>query len=148
MNLHPELTVPLALVGAAALVDLRRREIPDLLPVLVLVWAAVSALAGWSPVGLLPAGLGLLAGFVAGAVLWRMGGLGGGDVKLLAALGAALGPLGLLLALRWIALSGGVLALIARARGRADLAYGPAIAFGLAVHACLAWNEVARVLPA
>ena len=62
------------------------------------------------------------------------GGFGGGDVKLVIALGAALGPLALLSALFWVALSGGLLALIAVIRGRRDLAYVPAIAMGLLVY--------------
>lgn len=55
---------------------------------------------------------------------------GGGDAKLIAAVGALLGPVGLLFALFWTAVAGGVLALIAMVRGQRDYAYGPAIALG------------------
>jgi hypothetical protein len=51
-----------------------------------------------------------------------------------AALGAVLGPLGLVQALFWIALAGGVLAVFAAARGQRDYAYVPAITAGVLVH--------------
>jgi prepilin peptidase CpaA len=44
--------------------------------------------------------------------LFLVGGMGAGDVKLLAAFGAWLGPTGTLWAVLWTALAGGVLALV------------------------------------
>jgi Flp pilus assembly protein protease CpaA len=73
-------------------------------------------------------------GFALTAVLFWLGGIGGGDVKLVTALGAWLGPWGLLQALFWIALAGGVLAAVAKWRRQPDFAYVPAILAGLAIH--------------
>lgn len=71
---------------------------------------AVSGTAGakTSALGLL-VGLGLLF------IPWMLGGIGGGDVKLLAALGAWLGPKGVLFATLYAGLVGGVMALVAMA---------------------------------
>jgi Flp pilus assembly protein protease CpaA len=77
---------------------------------------------------------GGLVGLAVGATLFRFAKLGGGDAKLIAALGALLGPVGLWFALFWMALAGGGLALIAAARGQRDYAYAPAIAIGFAAY--------------
>jgi prepilin peptidase CpaA len=69
-------------------------------------------------------------GLAVGYCLLRWAKFGGGDAKLITALGAVLGPVGLLFALFWMALAGGLLALIAMVRGQRDYAYGPAIALG------------------
>jgi prepilin peptidase CpaA len=55
-------------------------------------------------------------------------------LKLVVAVGAALGPAALLATLFWVAICGGVLAVVALIRGRRDLAYVPAIAMGLLVY--------------
>ena len=52
------------------------------------------------------------------AALFYLGGLGGGDVKLMAALGAVVGPMALLCDLFWMALAGGLLALVANLAGK------------------------------
>ena len=81
--------------------------------------------------------LAAVAGFALGlALTWplfALGGLQGGDVKLLAAVGCVLGPKGLLCAMFWMALAGGAWALVCKARGKKDLAYVPAIAVGVLV---------------
>jgi prepilin peptidase CpaA len=93
--------VGLLLCAIAAVCDLRNGRIPNLLtlPVLLLAPVAHGALAfasGAPPsaairaVGLSIGGL-VLCGFVP-VVMWRLNALGGGDVKLFAALGALLLP--------------------------------------------------------
>lgn len=125
--------VPLALIALATLHDLRSREIPDWISVLLLAWGLV--VAAW--MGTTAAWTGALAGGLVGfaltAPLFWLGGLGGGDVKLVAALGVCLGPALLLLALFWTAVAGGCLALVAKLRGKADFAYVPAIFAGVAL---------------
>ncbi len=84
--------------AACALLDYRTRKIPN--------WLTVPAAAiGLAYHLLAPAGQGplfSLAGFAVGFGLlilpWILGGGGMGDVKMLAALGAWLGPLGILIA--------------------------------------------------
>jgi prepilin peptidase CpaA len=84
--------VALFILTAAAL-DLRTRRLPNWLTVPAFAAGLVfhTATGGW-------AGLGLsLGGFATGfgilLVLWLIGGGGGGDVKLMGALGAWLGPM-------------------------------------------------------
>ena len=67
--------------------------------------------------------LGLSFGFSIGFVLFWLGGFGGGDVKLLSALGAVLGFKGELGVLFYVAILGGVLALVARMRREKEYAY-------------------------
>ena len=103
---------------AACLTDLRWRRIPNALTLggaaaaLVVHTAlrgtsgASSAAAGWA------VGLGLFL------PIFALRGIGGGDVKLLAALGAWLGPMPAVWLAFWSAIAGGVFALaVAGARG-------------------------------
>jgi Flp pilus assembly protein protease CpaA len=72
---------------------------------------------------------GVIGALVAGGIvglLYYCGGVAGGDLKLLVALGAGLG-LAITQVLLWTALFGTVLALIAAGRRQRDFAYGPAI---------------------
>ena len=132
--------VPLGLTLAAVATDLRWREVPDALPVALIVWAVIACGAG---MGVTPSWLTLAAGaflgLAASVPFFAVGGWGGGDVKLLVALGTNLGPLPLLKMMVWMGLAGGILALISAARGRRDFAYVPAIAAGLCVQ--LAWPD-------
>ena len=88
----PELGVLGALLAVACACDLAARRIPNLLVVL-LAGAGVGAQL-WTG-GLRGAGAGVLAGAALAAVLllpWRLGALGGGDLKLLAAAAVWVGP--------------------------------------------------------
>jgi prepilin peptidase CpaA len=102
----------LIVLAIATVTDLRSRRIPNwlVLPFMVTGMVAATWTHGWH-------GLVLsLAGFALGAtmfgVLCWMGGMGMGDVKLLAAIGAWIGPRQLLTAVVMISLAGGLLALI------------------------------------
>ena len=116
----PETTLILALalhtllaaaVGFAAYGDLRRRRIPNWL---TLSLAIAGLLAAGPRVDLTLAqsaagmGIGLLIPFV----LFALGMLGAGDVKLLAAIGAWMGPADIVLVLLCSAMAGGVLAML------------------------------------
>ncbi|NJN65002.1 MAG: hypothetical protein HC882_09095 [Acidobacteria bacterium] len=75
----------------------------------------------------------LLGGLVAGvvsAIGFYADALGGGDVKLLAALGSLLGLEATLVLLVLSAMAGGVLCVLAWRRGVKEVAYVPAIAAG------------------
>lgn len=109
MNLIHTLALVMLLV-LAVICDLRTRRIPNALTVTGLLTAlALGALAGWQPflAGLAGAGVALALSLP----LVMLGGLGGGDAKLLAAVGAYLGPADLLTALLITALVGGAMAL-------------------------------------
>jgi prepilin peptidase CpaA len=104
----------LLMVMAAAL-DLKSRRIPNVLTVAgVVAGLSLRAFGGGSAViaGCEGVGLGLLLT----VPFFFLGALGGGDVKLVAAVGAFLGPRDLLGAALLIGILGGVLALVEAAR--------------------------------
>jgi len=114
------------LVGLAATIDdLARRQIANWIPA-----AALAAGFGWQmgQNGLWPgAGYalgGAAAGFGVFLIFYLMGGMGGGDVKLMTGFGALLGPPRLLEAALWTAGIGGVLALAVLAARAARRAIG------------------------
>jgi prepilin peptidase CpaA len=98
-------------VVVATLSDLRSRRIPNwlVLPFLLAGIIVQGWFHGWSGIGQSFAGLSL--GFVLYGVLFWMGGMGMGDVKLAAAIGAWIGPWQLLVALVITGIVGGVMAL-------------------------------------
>ena len=126
--------IPLPVLAVATVYDLRERQIPDWLSLVLLAWAVVAVATGLSAIGWLGLLCGAALGLAIAAPLFALGGFGGGDVKLVAALGAVLGPAALLAMLFWVAIAGGVLALVAKWRGQRDLAYVPAIAIGLFIY--------------
>jgi prepilin peptidase CpaA len=128
------LLIPLILVVLATLHDLRGREIPDWISVSLVVWGALATALGYSGLSWLQLALGMSLGFAVALPFYAAGGFGGGDLKLVVGLGGVLGPWALLSTLCWVAIAGGALALLAKARGQRDLAYVPAIATGLFVY--------------
>lgn len=104
-------TLVLALfMAGAAVCDLRSRRIPNLLSVSCLASGLVLASTGGAGqvlASLTAVALALAIGIPAFAARW----LGGGDVKLLAAAAAHVGPAGLLLLLPLTGVVGGVVAL-------------------------------------
>jgi prepilin peptidase CpaA len=138
------------LVGLAATVDdLARRRIANWIPA-----AALAGGFGWQIgqsgwIGSLYALGGAAVGFAVFLIFYLMGGMGGGDVKLMAGFGALLGAPRLLEAALWTAGVGGVLALAVVAvkslRGRSaakgqgleererndSIPYAPAITLGV-----------------
>lgn len=98
-------------VCAAAWTDLRDRRIPNLLTVSGFCVALV--LQSFSGVGALSAGLlGAGVGLLVALPLFAAGGMGGGDTKLIIAVGAFLGPQKLLVALVVTGVMGGLMALL------------------------------------
>jgi prepilin peptidase CpaA len=143
----------------ATIVDLRTRRIPNELTAAMTVMGFGLAAAGHSELTIGGALIGLAIGFVVMLPGHLLGATGAGDVKLMAASGALLGPALVLSAFVFAALAGGVLAVVVavqRQRLRATLtgtghlvkggdgaldsirtadasrrfAYGPAIAIG------------------
>jgi prepilin peptidase CpaA len=128
------LWVPLLLVLVASAYDLRKGEIPDWVALLILGWAIVATAFHLHEVDWLSALAGLGISFGVTLLLFILGGLRGGDVKLTSALGAALGHAALPAFFLCVALAGGLFGLVALARGKKELAYVPAIALGLAAY--------------
>jgi prepilin peptidase CpaA len=116
--MHPLLSDPaigipvlmaLALLAFAALHDLAARIIPDWVSLALLpigFWLRI-----WSG-GTLWALVALLLVFTAAVLVWRLGALGGGDVKLLTAATPLLPPAEVPALLMAVALTGGALALL------------------------------------
>jgi prepilin peptidase CpaA len=126
------LWVPFALVVIAAGFDLfNKREIPDSIPVLIVLWSLVAMAFGWLTHGWMSAVGGCLLGLGLGLVFFHLGGLGGADVKLIASLGTVFGVAGELSLLFYVAVTGAILALIAKLRGQREFAYVVAIAIGM-----------------
>ena len=82
----------LALLAWAALIDLRDRRIPNWLTVSLALAGLAQSFTWAHTVTPGAAALGFATGFGITFVLFGLGALGGGDVKLLAGLGAWLGP--------------------------------------------------------
>lgn len=105
--------------GTAAVIDLRTRRVPNVLTAAMTAAGMALAVAGLGRVGVAAA----CAGCVIGAALMLpghvFGATGAGDVKLLAAVGASLGPALTLRAFVVTAIAGGAIALaVAAGRGR------------------------------
>jgi prepilin peptidase CpaA len=102
--MHPHLFLTLSVLASAmaAAIDWRRREIPNWLSIGTLAVALVTHLAlgaSAAPGAMAPvsrAAWSVIGAFACGLVpfaFWRSGAFGGGDVKMLAAIGALLLPL-------------------------------------------------------
>jgi prepilin peptidase CpaA len=113
-----------ALVLIAAVTDIRGRRIPN--------WLTLAGIIAGFLLGIVTGGLpgvgraagGMFLGFGAYFVLYCLHAMGAGDVKLMAAVGAIVGPSNWIVVLVATALAGGVLAvvlMIAKARVRETL---------------------------
>ena len=128
-----------AMLLVAATGDLRARIIPNWLNAAIALLAIpfwwLSGLPLWPEV---VAQIAIAAGvFAVFAIAFRIGAMGGGDVKMVAALALWLPPLAVLKLLVIMSLAGGVLTLamlvrhrLVKAGGRLEIPYGVAIAFG------------------
>ena len=108
------LTLWIALIiGIAAIVDdLAYRRISNWIPLAALIagFALQISLHGWK--GVFMSAGGVAAGASAFLVFYLLGGMGGGDIKLMAGFGAMLGANGILAASLWTAGLGGIMAAV------------------------------------
>ena len=105
-------------VGAGAFIDLRTRRVPNALTMTLAAIGIACAAAGFSELTVGASLLGLALGLGLMLPGYMFGATGAGDVKLLAAAGALLGPANIGLAFLYTALAGGVLALVVARRRR------------------------------
>ena len=138
---------------AVIFIDIDHQIIPDLitLPGMALGLIAASSLlsTGWvdSVTGLLLGGGLFYAIAVLSEVVLKKEGMGGGDIKLVAMIGAFFGWRGMLLTILLASLSGSVIGLLLIARGRdraAPIPFGPFLSIGALIvlfcgDALLAW---------
>lgn len=102
----------LGLLAYAAITDLRARRIPNWLTLTLAITGVIQSFGAGATVGPLASVLGLLIGFFLPFILFALGALGGGDVKLLAGIGAWMGALGVFQVFVIAALVGLVIVLI------------------------------------
>jgi prepilin peptidase CpaA len=95
----------------AAIIDLYLRKIPNLLtyPTIVIAFIYNCIYNGFN--GLLFSVTGLLVGLIALGIFYLFGGMGAGDVKLMGAVGAVLGPKNVLNAFLFTGIVGGIYAI-------------------------------------
>jgi prepilin peptidase CpaA len=96
----------------AAITDIRSQRIPNLLTFTTMAFALVYHVEGGGLHGLFFSLSGLTLGMAFFILPYLMGGMGAGDVKLLGAVGAALGPKGVFVAALCTAIVGGVYAVV------------------------------------
>lgn len=127
----------IAMLIAAAIWDMKSRTIPNSLNAAI----AVAAISYWIAIGLsvwpdmaIQFGIGLLV-FAVFAAAFAIGAMGGGDVKMVAALALWLPPAQALMMIAIMSIAGGVLTLVmliwhkaAKSTQRLEIPYGVAIA--------------------
>lgn len=131
------IVLTVAWAAVAAFWDLRTRRIPNwlTLPAALLGLALNVAISGSD--GLRQSGLGLLAGLALLSIPFAIGGMGAGDVKMLAAIGAFAGPAFAFQTFLFGALAGGLIAVVVLLRrshlspGSRTFPYGVAILAGV-----------------
>jgi prepilin peptidase CpaA len=116
MDVAPALAVVLA--GVGAVIDLRSRRIPNVLTFggAAAAFAYFTFTHGLSGLGQSTAGWAIGIGLF--LPIFILGGMGAGDVKLLGAVGACLGPKATLYCALYSVLAGGLLGLIVALRHR------------------------------
>ena len=105
-------------VVAATIVDIRTRRIPNALTATMAGVGIGLAASGVSGISLGAAAAGMLVGFALMMPGHLLGATGAGDVKLMAAVGAIVGPGLTVTAFLFTAIAGGVLAIVVAARRR------------------------------
>lgn len=141
---------PLALLlGVAVHIDLKERRIPNLLTAIVLGLGLVTRGVLEGTPGLTSALAGAAVAFGLTLPGWWLGGMGAGDVKLMAAVGAWLGPVGAVFAVLFSLIAGGVFAaVVALRRGMLRQALFGALVLGHLALASVARPAAAPVTPA
>ena len=105
-------------LATATVIDLRSRRIPNELTAAMAVSGIALAALGWTGASVGASLAGLVVGFLLMLPGYALGATGAGDVKLMAAVGAIIGPALVLSAFLCTALSGGVLAIVVAIRRR------------------------------
>jgi prepilin peptidase CpaA len=137
----------LAIVAAAGCAasgeDLWRRRVSNWIPLTTFVLAFALRIPQHGAGGLFDSLAGAAVGFLIFLAFHLLGGLGGGDIKLMTAFGATLGPQGIVIAAVFAAVFGAVHALVSLCwLGARDIPYAPSISLG-ALLAALATGATA-----
>jgi prepilin peptidase CpaA len=111
LSYSPIRMVAVALVLAATYTDLRWRKIPNCLTLPAIALGFLVNFLGGSWNGLIYSFLGCVLGMGLLMLPYLLGGMGGGDVKLMGALGSLLGSYAVLNVFLYTSLIGGIMAL-------------------------------------
>jgi prepilin peptidase CpaA len=95
-------------LGIAAFFDLRSRRIPNWLNLSIIVASVTFYIVTSGFEGLLFSVEGMFVGLGIMLVPYLMGGMGAGDAKLMAAVGSILGPKGVIVAILYTVIIGGI----------------------------------------
>jgi len=101
-----------AVLGTACVTDVRTKKIPNLLTFPAIAIAVSYHVATTGLQGFFFSAGGMMLGIAMLIIPYLMGGMGAGDVKLMGAVGAALGPGGVLMAAILTGIVGGIYAII------------------------------------
>lgn len=112
LPLHYNDYILLSLLLAALFFDLTRKKIPNFLTFPIMLWGLLAHTITGGAEGLLFSVYGLLLGLAIFFIPFMLGGMGGGDVKLLGAIGAIKGLQFVFYAAVFTAFCGGILAVI------------------------------------
>ena len=107
----PSTSPLLALAAVAAVIDWRSRRIPNWLNLVIAIGGLGLAMEGRLGVSVGMSILGLICGFILLFPAFALGAMGGGDVKMLAAVGAWTGPVGVLIVLLAATVAGAIIAI-------------------------------------
>jgi len=130
---------------AAAVIDLNTRRVPNTLTGTVAIVGLLLAASGYSRIGTGAAVAGCLLGLMLMLPGHLFGATGGGDVKLLAALGTLLGPWETITAFVVTAIAGGVIALgVALHRRRLGRTLGATVRIATGTHTAVGEIEADR----
>lgn len=137
--LPPSQALLLAVLVVAVVIDQRTRRIPNALSLGALLAALLLAAAGWSALPLPTALAGAATGFALLLPLYALRAMGAGDVKLMTAVGAFLGPALTLGAVLGTFIAGALVSAVALLRRRrtavpaADGSTGQRVPYALAI---------------
>lgn len=106
------------LLGAAAWSDIRSHRIPNVLVLLGLITGLLLQMSAEGMPGLVRALLGMVVGFLVLMPFYLLRTLGAGDVKLMAAVGALMGPAEIVGVFLATLLAGGLMALVQALRAK------------------------------
>jgi Flp pilus assembly protein protease CpaA len=114
LKISDPVAVALVIVGAGigALVDLKTRRVPNPLTMGLALTGVALAFAHATTLGVSASLAGLGIGLALMLPAHMIGATGAGDVKLFAAIGTLLGPIGIVMAFLYTAIAGGVIAVV------------------------------------
>lgn len=126
-----------AISAIAVTTDLQERRIPGALPAALLFMGLLCGAIGRGLPGLADGVFGAALAFAIFLIPYLLGGMGGGDVKLMSGFGAVTGARGVLPALFLVALAGAMTSLLylgyqwmGHKAARSSVPYAPAIVLG------------------